>query len=65
MSQKLQCQVCDYTEPIPIHCNQPMHIETIEGKEKLVCWMGPKCGVQALPLHHDKHMQIKDTEKEV
>ncbi len=64
MSQKLQCQVCDYTESIPIHCNQPMHIEKIEGTVKLVCWMGPECGVQALPFHHDRPMRTEDTEED-
>jgi copper ion binding protein len=31
-----------------------MHIEVVDGEEKLVCWMGPGCGVQDLPTHHDK-----------
>ncbi len=58
MSEMLKCQVCDYTEPIPIHCNQPMHVESVEGVEKLVCWMGPDCGVKVLPSHHEKTMKI-------
>lgn len=35
-----------------------MHIETIEGQDKLVCWMGPSCGVQDIPTHHEKPMKI-------
>ncbi|MHA2328297.1 MAG: heavy metal translocating P-type ATPase [Candidatus Hodarchaeales archaeon] len=41
-----------------MHCKQPMHIEEVNGVEKLVCWMGPSCGVQELPTHHGKPMQI-------
>ncbi|MFX0016705.1 MAG: hypothetical protein ACFFB2_18525 [Promethearchaeota archaeon] len=59
MTEKLKCQVCDYTEPIPMHCKQPMHIEKIDGKETLVCWMGTSCGVKDLPSHHNKPMQIE------
>ncbi|MFW9905793.1 MAG: hypothetical protein ACFFFH_15780, partial [Candidatus Thorarchaeota archaeon] len=53
VTQQLKCQICDYTEPIPMHCKQPMHIEEIDGNEKLVCWMGASCGVQDIPTHHD------------
>jgi Cu+-exporting ATPase len=55
---QLNCQECDYTKPVPMHCKQPMHVEVVEGKEKLVCWMGPSCGVQDLPIHHNKPMKI-------
>ncbi|MHA2248379.1 MAG: heavy metal translocating P-type ATPase, partial [Candidatus Hodarchaeales archaeon] len=58
MSQQLKCQICDYMEPVPMHCKQPMHIEDVDDAEKLVCWMGPGCGVQDIPIHHDKPMQI-------
>jgi hypothetical protein len=58
MGPKLVCQECDYSEVIPNHCGEPMHIEKIEDKEKLVCWMGPSCGVQDLPTHHDKTLKI-------
>ncbi|MFX0206460.1 MAG: heavy metal translocating P-type ATPase [Candidatus Hodarchaeota archaeon] len=58
MSQKLKCQVCDHSQSIPMHCKQPMHIEVVEGEEKLVCWMGPGCGIQELPNHHEKPMKI-------
>ena len=62
MSEKLKCQVCDYTEPVPMHCKQPMHMESIDGVEKLVCWMGPDCGVQDIPDHHGKPMQIVEVD---
>ena len=58
MSDMLKCQECDYTEAIPMHCKQPMHVESVEGKERLVCWMGPSCGVQDIPNHHEKPMLI-------
>ncbi|MCK4848244.1 MAG: heavy metal translocating P-type ATPase, partial [Candidatus Heimdallarchaeota archaeon] len=58
MSLHLNCVKCNYSEPIPIHCKQPMHIETVEGKEKLVCWMGPSCGVEDIPQHHGHPMSI-------
>lgn len=58
MSLKLKCQECEYTESIPLHCGQPMHKEEVNGKEKLVCWMGPSCGVQDFPSHHDRPMQF-------
>ena len=57
-SQVLKCQVCDYVEPVPMHCTQSMHVETVEEEERLVCWMGPSCGVQDIPSHHDKQMQL-------
>ena len=62
MSEKLKCQVCDYTEPVPMHCKQPMHMESIDGVEKLVCWMGPDCGVQDIPDHHGKPMRIVEVD---
>ena len=58
MPDMLKCQECDYTETFPMHCNQPMHIESVEGVEKLVCWMGPNCGVKDLPSHHGKLLGI-------
>ncbi len=60
---ELTCQECDYTEPVPRHCKQPMHLEVVEGKEKLVCWMGSSCGVQNLPIHHNKPMKIIEKEE--
>jgi hypothetical protein len=59
MSQKLKCQICEYTESVPMHCGQLMHIENFDGEAKLACWMGPECGVQDIPTHHDKFMQMK------
>jgi Cu+-exporting ATPase len=35
-----------------------MHLEIIDGKEQLVCWMGPSCGVQDVPTHHEEIMEI-------
>jgi len=35
-----------------------MHLEVVDGEKRLVCWMGPSCGVQELPTHHGKPMQI-------
>ncbi len=58
MTEKLKCQECDYIEPVPMHCKQPMHIEVINGIEQLVCWMGPECGLQDLPVHHDRPMNL-------
>ena len=31
-----------------------MHIE----EDQLVCWMGPNCGSQSIPKHHDKIMEV-------
>jgi Cu+-exporting ATPase len=62
----LVCQSCDYTEILPTHCKQPMHIETVEGEEKLVCWMGPSCGQAPIPYHCGKPLVIRgDESKEV
>nr|MDO8109862.1 HAD-IC family P-type ATPase [Candidatus Sigynarchaeota archaeon] len=54
----LKCETCGKTEPVPVHCNQPMHIEEIEGKSMLVCYMGKDCGEQDVPVHHSKPMVI-------
>ena len=43
-----------------MHCGQPMHVETVDGEAKLVCWMGPGCGVQDIPTHHKKPMLMQD-----
>lgn len=58
METRLICQECNLSEDVPHHCGRPMHIEEIDGKEMLVCWMGPSCGVQELPTHHNKPMKI-------
>jgi len=54
----LKCETCGKTEPVPMHCNQPMHVEELDGKEILSCWMGPDCGKQDIPVHHGKPMII-------
>ncbi len=58
MNKKLTCQECEKQEEIPQHCGKPMHIEKIDDREMLVCWMGSSCGVRDLPNHHDKPMRI-------
>ncbi len=52
--QKLKCQECEQEMDIPMHCGKPMHIEG----DQLVCWMGPECGQQSIPKHHNKNMII-------
>ncbi|MFX1377710.1 MAG: heavy metal translocating P-type ATPase [Promethearchaeota archaeon] len=51
---KLKCSECGMEQELPMHCGKPMHKE---GNE-LVCWMGASCGVQPLPEHHGKPMEI-------
>jgi Cu+-exporting ATPase len=62
MDNVLLCETCGYTEQVPKHCKQPMHLEKVEGIEKLVCWMGPSCGVKDIPTHHDKPMKMISSE---
>ncbi len=57
---RLECQTCEFTEPIPMHCKQPMHLEIVDGLAKLVCWMGSSCGVVDIPTHCGKPMIVKD-----
>jgi len=60
MSEKkpiLKCSVCGATEEVPLHCGKPMHPEEVDGKQMLVCWMGPNCGKQDFPTHHDAPME--------
>ncbi len=60
----LKCKECAHEQSVPMHCKQPMHVEIIDGVEKLVCWMGSTCGVQDLPTHHGKPMNfIGDNKK--
>jgi hypothetical protein len=54
---KLKCQVCGELSEVPEHCGQPMHPEIMDGKEMLVCWMGPDCGKQIFLEHHGKVME--------
>ncbi len=60
-SPELRCRSCDKALPVPVHCNQPMHIETVNGKEMLVCWMGPECGAEDIPVHCGKPMVVTGT----
>lgn len=53
-AQKLQCVQCDFTQPLPQHCGQAMHLEG----GKLCCWMGSSCGEMAIPQHHGKPMKL-------
>ncbi|MBN1213804.1 MAG: heavy metal translocating P-type ATPase [Candidatus Lokiarchaeota archaeon] len=52
--QKLKCQECEQEMDIPMHCGKPMHIQG----DQLVCWMGPECGKESVPKHHNKNMII-------
>jgi Cu+-exporting ATPase len=45
-----------------MHCKKPMHIEEVEGIDKLVCWMGTSCGVSDIPTHHEKPMKMITSE---
>ncbi|WP_371806409.1 hypothetical protein [Candidatus Lokiarchaeum ossiferum] len=53
---ELKCEQCGQSQPVPMHCKQPMHIE--EGK--LVCHMGSHCGTQDIPMHCGKAMNMSD-----
>ena len=60
MDSKLKCEKCGAEIATPMHCNQPMHIETVNGASKLVCWMGPGCGVAEIPQHcGDEMMEVR------
>ena len=47
----LTCATCGATSATPRHCGRPMHIEAVDGRDLLVCWMGPGCGTQEIPEH--------------
>jgi Cu+-exporting ATPase len=51
MDAKLKCSKCGYETPMPPHCSRPMHVDKVAGQDKLVCWMGPSCGVADIPQH--------------
>lgn len=53
----LQCKICGKKIDVPKHCGQAMHSEEVDGKEMLVCWMGPQCGKQDIPVHHGEPME--------
>lgn len=51
---KLKCVECGAEQDLPMHCGKPMHKEG----NQLVCWMGPSCGAQPIPEHHEKPMEV-------
>ncbi|MHA2394222.1 MAG: heavy metal translocating P-type ATPase [Promethearchaeota archaeon] len=51
---KLKCVECGLEQDLPMHCGQAMHLEN----DQLVCWMGPSCGLQPIPEHHGKPMEV-------
>ncbi len=48
---KLTCQKCGAIVDAPKHCGRPMTVKKIEGRDMLVCWMGPTCGKADIPTH--------------
>ena len=56
---KLKCQKCGHEEEVPQHCGKPMHLEKVEGREMLVCWMGTECGKQEPPNHCGQSMILE------
>ncbi|MGC1400265.1 heavy metal translocating P-type ATPase, partial [Candidatus Binatus sp.] len=51
VATKLKCEKCGAETAMPMHCNRPMHSEQVGAETKLVCWMGPDCGVADVPKH--------------
>ena len=51
MATKLKCEKCGFETAMPAHCNRPMHFESVGNETKLVCWMGPNCGLADVPKH--------------
>ncbi|WP_333647427.1 heavy metal translocating P-type ATPase [Candidatus Binatus sp.] len=56
MATKLKCEKCGFETAMPTHCNRPMHSERVGHETRLVCWMGPNCGVADVPRHCDAPM---------
>jgi Cu+-exporting ATPase len=56
VAAKLKCEKCGAEIAMPTHCNRPMHSEKVGNETKLVCWMGPSCGVADIPKHCDAPM---------
>jgi Cu+-exporting ATPase len=56
MATKLKCDKCGAETAMPTHCNRPMHSEKVGNETRLVCWMGPDCGVADAPKHCDAPM---------
>jgi Cu+-exporting ATPase len=57
METKLKCDKCGFETAMPAHCNRPMHSERVGDETRLVCWMGPNCGVADLPRHCEAPMR--------
>ena len=53
---QLKCEKCGFETAMPNHCNRPMHSDRVGSETKLVCWMGPECGVADIPKHCDAPM---------
>ena len=56
VATKLKCEKCGFETAMPVHCNRPMHSERVGDETRLVCWMGPNCGVADVPRHCDAPM---------
>ncbi len=56
--ETLTCPSCGATAATPKHCGRAMHIETVDGVERLVCWMGAGCGVRDIPEHCGVPMRV-------
>jgi hypothetical protein len=56
LATKLRCEKCGAEIAMPTHCDRPMHSEKVGAGTKLVCWMGPSCGVADIPKHCDAPM---------
>jgi hypothetical protein len=56
----LLCAKCGAAAPVPKHCGRPMAVQEVEGKKRLVCWMGTECGVQDIPSHCEVTMGVSD-----
>jgi len=56
LATKLRCEKCGAEIAMPTHCDRPMHSEKVGAETKLVCWMGPSCGVADIPKHCDAPM---------
>ena len=57
IDSKMRCEKCGAEIATPMHCDQAMHVEKVNGASKLVCWMGPECGVADIPMHCGTSMQ--------
>ncbi len=56
VATKLKCGKCGVEIAMPTHCDRPMHSEKVGNETKLVCWMGPSCGIADIPKHCDAPM---------